>query len=64
VQDNRVIGEENEATSLLVLPDQRGERKRGWARAGWRLRDGAADIIERWHHGQIPVTENDGGTPT
>lgn len=59
VQDNQMIGEENEATSLLVLPDERGEKKarlaaRWLEAAGW-----TADIIERRHHGDIPVTVND-----
>ena len=53
-----MIGEENEATSLLVLPGERGEKKARlaarWLESGW-----AADIIERRHHGDIPVTVNE-----
>jgi hypothetical protein len=59
LQDNQVIGEENEATSLLVLPGEHGEKK---ARLGARWMEAAgwsADIIERRHHGDIPVMEND-----
>jgi len=59
VQDNQVIGEENEVTSLLVLPGKHGEKK---ARLGarWMEADGwVADIVERRHQGDIPVTEND-----
>jgi hypothetical protein len=59
VQDDQTIGEENEATSLLVTGDDIGEKKariaaRWVGTAGWK-----ANIIERRHHGDIQVTPGD-----
>jgi hypothetical protein len=58
-QDNQLIGDENEATSLLVLPTDLGSKKARvagrWLEAcGWKT-----DIIERRHHGDIQVTPED-----
>ena len=58
-QDDQTIGAENEATSLLVLPnDLRSKKARVAARwlesCGWQT-----DIIERRHHGDIAVTQED-----
>ena len=59
VQDDQTIGEENEATSLLVSNGDIGEKKtrisaRWLSTAGW-----TADIIERRHHGDIHLTPGD-----
>lgn len=61
LQDDQKIGDENEATSLLVLPGEGelGERKTRiaapWLEAcGWRT-----ELIERRHHGDIALTEAD-----
>jgi hypothetical protein len=59
VQDDQAIGEENEATSLLVLPGESGAKKAriaaGWLEvAGW-----SADILERRHHGDIRLLPGD-----
>ena len=61
LQDDQKIGEENEATSLLVIPGDReiGERKTRVSAprlgaCGWRT-----ELIERRHHGDIALTEND-----
>ncbi len=61
LQDDQSIGEENEATSLLVLPaeGQFGERKTRtaapWLEAcGWRT-----ELIERRHYGDILITDDD-----
>lgn len=59
LQDDQFIGEENEATSLLVLPGESGERKTRvaalWLEAcGWRTQ-----LIERRHHGDIALTDAD-----
>lgn len=61
LQDDQLVGEENEATSLLVLPGGRqlGQKKtrvaRVWLEAGgWRT-----DIIERRHLGDIALTKDD-----
>jgi hypothetical protein len=55
----QAIGEENEATSLLVLPGKTGEKKARlasrWLEAcGWKT-----TLIERRHHGDIRVTKDD-----
>ena len=61
LQDDQTIGEENEATSLLVLPDaaEIGERKTRiaapWLEAcGWRT-----ELIERRHYGDISILDDD-----
>jgi hypothetical protein len=61
LQDDQSIGEENEATSLLVLPRgaQLGKRKTRiaapWLEScGWRT-----ELIERRHYGDIAITDND-----
>ena len=61
LQDDQTISEENEATSLLVLPGnaQLGQRKTRiavpWLEScGWRT-----ELIERRHHGDIAVTSDD-----
>jgi hypothetical protein len=61
LQDDQSVGEENEATSLLVLPGggKIGERKTRiaarWLEAcGWRT-----ELIERRHHGDIGITDDD-----
>lgn len=59
VQDDQTIGEENEATSLLVLNGDIGERKtriaaRWLGAAGW-----TASILERRHHGDIRLLQED-----
>lgn len=59
VQDDQTIGEENEATSILVSGDDIGEKKariaaRWLSTAGW-----TADVIERRHHGDIRLTAGD-----
>jgi len=58
-QDDQAIGEENEATSLLVLPGKIGTKKAriaaGWLdAAGW-----TTDILERRHHGDIRLLPDD-----
>ena len=58
-QDDQTIGAENEATSLLVLPDDLPAKKTRFAArwlesCGWHT-----DIIERRHHGDIAVREED-----
>jgi len=60
LQDDQFIGEENEATSLLVLPNGKiGQRKTRiavrWLEAcGWRTQ-----LIERRHLGDIALTDDD-----
>ncbi len=61
LQDDQIIGEENEATSLLVLPGggDMGKRKTRvaapWLEAcGWRT-----ELVERRHHGDIAIAAND-----
>lgn len=59
LQDDQHIGEENEATSLLVLEDDVGDRKvrvaSRWLEAsGWET-----SLIERRHCGDIGITAND-----
>lgn len=61
LQDDQSIGEENEATSLLVLPGtgESGDRKTrlaaSWLEAcGWRTQ-----LIERRHLGDVAITEDD-----
>jgi hypothetical protein len=59
LQDDQTIGEENEATSLLVTEDDIGGKKARIAStwlgtAGW-----TADVIERRHHGDIRLTPDD-----
>jgi hypothetical protein len=59
LQDDQKIGEENEATSLLVRPSDIGKRKTRvsapWLEmAGWRT-----ELIERRHHGDIKLMEAD-----
>lgn len=59
IQDDQAICEENEATSLLVLPGKTGEMKARlasrWLEAcGWET-----VLIERRHHGDIRVTQDD-----
>ncbi|MCK1513078.1 hypothetical protein IVB22_10950 [Bradyrhizobium sp. 190] len=59
LQDDQTIGEENEATSLLVSGDDIGEKKARisatWLRAaGW-----TSDLIERRHHGDIRFAPDD-----
>lgn len=61
LQDDQTIGEENEATSLLVLPEEgeKGERKTRlsarWLEAcGWHTQ-----FIERRHQGDIVLTGGD-----
>lgn len=61
LQDDQTVGEENEATSLLVLPGEgeKGERKTRlsapWLEAcGWRTQ-----LIERRHWGDIDLTDAD-----
>ena len=60
LQDDQRIGEENEATSLLVLPDgEIGQRKTRlaahWLEAcGWET-----ELIERRHCGDIAITDDD-----
>lgn len=59
VQDDQAIGEENEATGLLVLPGQTGEKKvrlasRWLERCGWQT-----SLIERRHYGDIRLTQDD-----
>ena len=61
LQDDQSIGEENEATSLLVLPNGRQIEQRKtrlaapWLEAcGWRT-----ELIERRHCGDIVLTEAD-----
>jgi hypothetical protein len=59
VQDDQTIGEENEATSLLVLSNDIGEKKtrigaRWLKAAGW-----TPDIIERRHYGDIRLQPSD-----
>jgi hypothetical protein len=59
VQDDQEIGEENEATSLLVLGTDIGEMKTRiaaqWLKAsGWK-----ANIVERRHHGDINLLPSD-----
>jgi hypothetical protein len=59
LQDDQFIGEENEATSLLVLPGKTGDKKTRvaapWLEAcGWRTQ-----LIERRHLGDIALTDAD-----
>lgn len=59
IQDDQVIGEENEATSLLVQGSDVGKKKTRiaacWLEAcGWNV-----DIIERRHHGDIGLRHDD-----
>jgi hypothetical protein len=59
VQDDQIIGEENEATSLLVLSGDIGEKKAritaDWLSAcGWTV-----NIIERRHYGDIRIQPDD-----
>lgn len=59
VQDDQTIGEENEATSLLVLNGDIREKKtriaaRWLSGAGW-----TASILERRHHGDIRLLPDD-----
>jgi len=58
-QDDQTVGEENEATSLLVLPNDLGAKKarvaaRWLESCGWRT-----DVIERRHLGDTRVTQED-----
>ena len=58
-QDDQTIGAENEATSLLVLPNDLPSKKtrvaaRWLESCGWQT-----DIIERRHHGDIAVAKED-----
>jgi hypothetical protein len=59
IQDDQDIGVENEATSLLMVSGDIGEKKTRlaskWLKAaGWN-----ANIIERRHHGDIDLTPDD-----
>ena len=59
VQDDQTIGAENEATSLLVIPNDISSKKtrvaaRWLESCGWQT-----DIIERRHHGDIAVGQDD-----
>ena len=59
LQDDQAIGEENEATSLLVLPGKIGTKKARIA-AGWLTAAGwTTDILERRHHGDIRLLPDD-----
>jgi len=59
VQDDQTIGEENEATSLLVTSDDIGEKKARIAAMWLDMAGWTADIIERRHRGDIQLTPDD-----
>jgi hypothetical protein len=59
VQDDQVIGEENEATSLLVLGRDLGKKKTRIAAAWLKAAGWKADILERRHHGDIRIMPSD-----
>lgn len=59
IQDNQVVAEENEATSLLVSGEDLGQKKvrvaeRWLSAAGWK-----ADLVERRHYGDIILRADD-----
>jgi hypothetical protein len=58
-QDNQAIGEENEATSLLVLPTDLGKKKARVAERWLEACKWETDIIERRHQGDIRVAQDD-----
>jgi hypothetical protein len=61
LQDDQLVGEENEATSLLVLPGGRQlDRKKARAASAWLEASGwRTDIIERRHFGDIALINDD-----
>ena len=61
LQDDQTIGEENEATSLLVLPgdEELGEKKVRIADAWLRQAGWDTSLIERRHVGDIALFEDD-----
>lgn len=61
LQDDQLVGEENEATSLLVLPGGRQlGRKKSRAASAWLEASGwRTDIIERRHFGDIALSKDD-----
>jgi hypothetical protein len=61
LQDDQSISEENEGTSLLVLPGEgvKGERKARTS-ANWLESGGwVTELIERRHYGDIAITKDD-----
>lgn len=59
VQDDQAIGEENEATSLLVLPGESGAKKARIAATWLEALGWSADILERRHRGDIRLLPGD-----
>ncbi|MCS3452333.1 MULTISPECIES: hypothetical protein [Bradyrhizobium] len=61
LQDDQLVAEENEATSLLVSPGGRQlGRKKARAASAWLEASGwRTDIIERRHFGDIALTKDD-----
>jgi hypothetical protein len=61
LQDDQFIGEENEATSLLVLPDgsNLGQRKTRLAAAWLEACGWNTELIERRHQGDIKLADGD-----
>jgi hypothetical protein len=59
LQDDQAIGEENEATSLLVLPGKIGTKKARIAAAWLTAAGWTTDILERRHHGDIRLLPDD-----
>ncbi|MET3267307.1 hypothetical protein ABIF38_008813 [Bradyrhizobium japonicum] len=61
LQDDQLVAEENEATSLLVSPGGRQlGRKKARAASAWLKASGwRTDIIERRHFGDIALTKDD-----
>jgi hypothetical protein len=61
LQDDQKIGVENEATSLLVLPNGRqiGEKKTKVADAWLEASGWQTQLVERRHFGDVAITEED-----
>ena len=59
LQDDQTIGEENEATSLVVSGDEIGEKKARIAATWLRAAGWTSDVIERRHHGDIRLAPDD-----
>lgn len=59
LQDDQTIGEENEATSLLVTGDDIGEKKARVSATWLGIAGWTAHIIERRHHGDIRLMPDD-----
>lgn len=59
LQDDQRIGEENEATSLLVRPEDIGERKVRVANAWLECGGWETSLLERRNHGELRPMPND-----